>query len=103
MYSTTCNCFHYIYLFQEIALSFNPSARILQPNDLTYPISYSINTTEIYIEDINSTQHTRITINSASEYYVSQYFVYICTYIYHRHWKQGTGGLKPIHFYKSAF
>ena len=58
-------------IFQEITFSFNPSARILQPNDLIYPISYTVNTTEIFTKDINSTQHTRIMISSASEHLVS--------------------------------
>ena len=63
-------CFN-ISIFQEISFSFNPSARILQPNDLTYLISYTVNTTEIFTKDINSTQYTRIMISSASEILVS--------------------------------
>ena len=61
----------FLRIFQEIAFSFNPTARILQPNDLTYPISYTVNTTEIFTRDINSTQHTRIMISSRSENSVS--------------------------------
>ena len=68
---TQCGKNALIFIFQEIAFSFNPSARILQPNDLTYPISYTVNTTEIFIKDINSTQHARIMISSSSEYSVS--------------------------------
>ena len=74
----------FILIFQEIAYFFNPSARILRLDDLTYSMTYTVDTTEILTKDINSTQHTRVTLQSITQYSVSDilYALIMCPYLH---------------------